>query len=387
MKQRTHWIQRVKSALEKRTLVWLSGVRRVGKTTLCASLGEAVRLDCELPNARLQLEDPEVFWKAAAKKGTKLVVLDEVHRLPNPSEVLKIAADHFPKVKVVATGSSTLAARKKFQDNLAGRKLEVWLTPAPPSEWSTFFNSSFDFEKRSLFGGLPPFLMSQHLDDELFTEWMDSYWSKDVQELFTVEKRSAFMGLIELLFRQSGELFEATAFAESLGVSRQTVQNYLEVLSLTHVAQIIRPFNAGGATEIKSQPKVFGFDTGFVNWCRGVSSLSTESQGNMLEHLVLCELNSFLSPGSIYYWRNKQKNELDFVIKQGRGKGVDTIECKSKLKKFEPNAVLAFRKKHPLGKNIIVTLDATEPQTIGKAGLEFTALGLEHLHDFLNPEK
>lgn len=250
------------SALEKRSLVWLSGVRRVGKTTLCASFGEAVRLDCELPSARLQLEDPEVFWRSIAKKGTKLVVLDEVHRLPNPSEVLKIAADHFPQVKVVATG-----------------------------------------------------------------------------------------------------------------------------LSVTHVAQIIRPFNSGSTTEIKSQPKVFGFDTGFVNWFRGISSLAAEAQGNMLEHLVLCELNSFLNSGSIYYWRNKQKNKIDFVIKPGRGNSIDTIECKSKLKKFDPNAVLAFRKKHPLGKNIVVTLDAAEPQTIGKAGVEFTSIGVEYLGSFLKTGK
>ncbi|NBW81913.1 hypothetical protein EBR21_09175 [bacterium] len=54
-------------ALEKRSLVWLSGVRRVGKTTLCASLGDAVRLDCELPSSRLRLEDPEFFWRTVAK--------------------------------------------------------------------------------------------------------------------------------------------------------------------------------------------------------------------------------------------------------------------------------------------------------------------------------
>ncbi|NBW81914.1 hypothetical protein EBR21_09180 [bacterium] len=67
--------------------------------------------------------------------------------------------------------------------------------------------------------------MAQNLDDELFTEWMVSNWSKDIQELFSIEKRAAFTGLIELLFRQSGELFEASAYSESLGVSRQTMQN------------------------------------------------------------------------------------------------------------------------------------------------------------------
>ncbi len=70
-----------------------------------------------------------------------------------------------------------------------------------------------------------------------------------------------------------------------------------------------------------------------------------------------------------------------------RGNRVDTIECKSKLKKFEPNAVLAFRKKHPVGKNIVVTLDAAELQTIGKAGLEFTSIGVEYLGNYLSSGK
>jgi hypothetical protein len=73
------------------------------------------------------MEDPEGFLKSLEGKR---VVLDEVHRLRNPSELLKIAADHYPAVRVVATGSSTLGATRKFRDSLTGRKAELWLTPA-----------------------------------------------------------------------------------------------------------------------------------------------------------------------------------------------------------------------------------------------------------------
>ncbi len=72
------------------------------------------------------MEDPEGFL--GGLQGRR-IVLDEVHRLANPSELLKIAADHFPDVKVIATGSSTLGATAKFADTLAGRKETVWLTP------------------------------------------------------------------------------------------------------------------------------------------------------------------------------------------------------------------------------------------------------------------
>ena len=71
---------------------------------------------------RRALEDPELFFRGV---GSGKIVLDEVHHLPNPSEVLKVAADHFPNLRVLATGSSTLAAREKFRDTLTGRKRDV----------------------------------------------------------------------------------------------------------------------------------------------------------------------------------------------------------------------------------------------------------------------
>jgi hypothetical protein len=72
------------------------------------------------------MESPEDFLSKFKKRT---IVLDEIHRLPNPSELLKIAADHFSSLRVIATGSSTLQASSRFRDTLAGRKAQVWLTP------------------------------------------------------------------------------------------------------------------------------------------------------------------------------------------------------------------------------------------------------------------
>ena len=103
------------------------GVRRVGKTVLARSLPGFEYLDCELPRVRRLMDDPEGFLGSLGRRGA--VVLDEVHRLQDPAAILKIAADHFPHVRVLATGSSTLGASARFRDTLAGRKAEVWLTP------------------------------------------------------------------------------------------------------------------------------------------------------------------------------------------------------------------------------------------------------------------
>src|SRR5687767_5230265 len=107
MFQRRFWVDRLEEGWRRRSVVWLSGVRRVGKTLLCQSLERTDYFDCELPSIRAEMEDPEHFLRRL--RGRR-IVLDEIHRLPNPSELLKIAADHFGDVRVLATGSSTLQA-------------------------------------------------------------------------------------------------------------------------------------------------------------------------------------------------------------------------------------------------------------------------------------
>src|SRR5438093_7578573 len=126
MFDRPFWVQQIENAWQRRSLIWLVGVRRVGKTVLCRSLNDVEYLDCELPSVRRSLADPESFLRSV--RGRR-VVLDEVQRLPDPSELLKIAADHFADVRLIATGSSTMQATAKFRDSLTGRKEEVWLTP------------------------------------------------------------------------------------------------------------------------------------------------------------------------------------------------------------------------------------------------------------------
>ena len=181
---RPAWIKRIEEAWRTRTVVWLAGVRRVGKTFLCRSLPDVEYFDCELPRVRRIIDDPEAFLEDL--RGRR-VVLDEVHRLSNPSELLKIAADHFTDVRVVATGSSTLGASSKFKDTLTGRKHDLWLTPMTMGDLVDFQNE--DLDHRFLRGGLPPFFLPKNLPEREFQEWMDAYWAKDIQELFRLERR------------------------------------------------------------------------------------------------------------------------------------------------------------------------------------------------------
>jgi len=373
MKIRKFWISRVADAWEKRSVLWLSGVRRVGKTCLCQSLSDIEYFDCELPRIRKSMDDPEGFLKGL--KG-KRIVLDEIHRLGNPSELLKIAADHFPDINIIATGSSTLSASRKFRDTLAGRKQELWLTPMLSHDLEDFNIQSM--ESRFLRGGLPPFIMADSLPEREFQEWIDSYWAKDIQELFRLERRHSFQRFFELLVAQSGGIFEATRFSRPCEVSRTTITNYLSVLEATFVVHVLRPFSAGKSSEIISAPKVYGFDTGFVCYFRGWHSLRPEDMGRLWEHFVLNEIQGSLQLRNMCYWRDKRGHEVDFVISP-RGMAPVAVECKWSASDFTPENLKSFRQRHPGGDSFVVAHDIDRRFVRNYGSLEVNFVSLSEL--------
>lgn len=351
MVQRRFWAERIEKAWKRRSVVWLSGVRRAGKTFLSQSLRDIEYFDCELPRVRRMMDDPEGFLEGVRDRR---IVLDEIHRLGNPSEILKIAADHYPKTKILATGSSTLGASKKFRDTLSGRKEEIWLTPMVAADLEDF--RRLDLRYRLLRGGLPPFFLAKELPDRDFQEWMDAYWSKDVEELFRLERRHSFQRFTELLMAQSGGIFEATRFARPCEVSRATISNYLAVLEATFVAHIVRPFSSHRSAEIVSAPKVYGFDTGFVCYHRGWHTLRNEDLGLLWEHFVLNEMHAHLQSRDIRYWRDKRGHEVDFVLPRRAWQPL-AIECKWSTSDFDSTNLKAFRLRYPQGKNLVVAHD------------------------------
>ena len=354
MIERPFWIERIERAWEKAPIAWLTGVRRVGKTTLAKHWRDAVFVNCDLPRNRELLTDPEAFFRQVE---AGIVVFDEIHRTDSPSEILKIAADEFPHLRILATGSSTLAATRKFKDSLTGRKRVVHLHPVLADELSRFGKLSLD--ERLLHGGLPDRVLADSADPEFYSEWMDSYFARDVQELFPVGKRHAFLTLCELLLRQSGQLLEVTSLAKHSGLSRPTVMNYLEVLQATHLLHLLRPYHGGGRREIIARPKAYGFDTGFVCHFRGWETFHPDHGGLLLEHLVLDILRAHLPNQPLHFWRDKQGREIDFVL-PGKNGTVTAIECKWSRTSPTPRNLDAFRDLYPKGRNVLVTAHSSD---------------------------
>ena len=154
------------------------------------------------------------------------------------------------------------------------------------------------------------------------------------------------------LLRQSGGLLEITSLARASELSRPTTISYLDALELTHAVHVVRPYHAGGTRELVRQPRVYGFDTGFVAHVRGWSDLRPDDCGVLWEHLVLDTLGSIPNV-RVHHWRDKQRREVDFVVPRERGACV-AIECKWSASGFDPTGLRAFRALHPRGENLVV---------------------------------
>src|SRR6266436_2715801 len=338
MVHRRFWLKLLERAWKERSVVWLAGVRRVGKTCLCQDLPEVEYFDCELPRVRRMMLDPESFLDGLVGKR---IVLDEIHRLQNPSELLKIAADHHSRTHIVATGSSFLR------------------------------------------GGLPPFFLPEKHPERDFQEWMDAYWAKDIQELFRLERRDSFQRFTELVMAQSGGIFDATRFARPCEVSRPTIANYLRVLEATFVAHVIRPFSTRRPTEIVAAPKVYGFDTAFICYYRGWQDLRDDDLGTLWEHFVLNEIMARSQSREVFYWRDKRGHEVDFVIATHRKRPV-AIECKWSANNFDPTNVVAFRHQHPEGDNIVLAHDVERAFTRNYGDLRVHFDGIRSFADSIS---
>ncbi len=350
MIERPFWRQRIEEAWREAPIAWLSGVRRVGKTTLAESLGadRIYYVNCDLPTVEDMVSDPQVFFRSCVKP---VVVFDEIHQLRDPTRLLKIGADVFPKLKILATGSSTLAASKKFRDTLTGRKRLVHLTPVLWDELSAF---GATLPQRLFHGGLPQTLLAESKSPAFYREWMDSFFARDIQRLFGFRDLNRFNALFEYLLRQSGGQFEVTRTATAMGITRATVESHLSALEITHAVTLVRPFHGGGQNEIVKQPKVYGFDTGFVSFARGWDPLRPEDFGALWEHLVLESLQAYFPDEPVRYWRDKPGREVDFVIASRRDE-VDAIECKWDPRAFDSSALRLFRSYYPKGRNYLLT--------------------------------
>ena len=141
---------------------------------------------------------------------------------------------------------------------------------------------------------------------------------------------------------------------------------------------LLRPFHGGGKREIVSRPKCYAFDTGFVTFEKGCDSIGDDDRGLLWEHLVPDALRVRFADDSIFYWQDKSRREVDFVVRRERDR-VNVLECTINPGKLDAKPVEAFRELYPEGENYILSPAVKTPYRIHRGDLVFTACSTQDL--------
>lgn len=338
--------RRLYKTLEKqintKEIIVLTGMRRVGKTTLLRMIYNKIRsenkvfFDIENPLVQKIFEERDYnnIWANLAEFGIKkdkkcYIFLDEIQSYPDIVKVIKYLFDHY-EVKFFVTGSSSYYLKNLFPESLAGRKIEFVLSPLDFEEFLIFkkakrdFKTSFEEMDKSknmaeyehiikyyyeylTYGGFPQIVLNENIEQKnyLLQDIFKSYFEKDVNSLGDIKLMHIFRDLILLLLTRIGSKLDITKLSSELGIKRDTVYSYLSFLHGTYFIDLVPMLSQSLDREISGSKKVYICDNGFAN------NIAKVSEGALLENAVYLNLKKF---GEIKYFQKRTGKEIDFII-------------------------------------------------------------------------
>ncbi len=356
-------LKKISKWITEREIIFVLGARRVGKTTLLNMLYKDIKaqkifVDLEFRNTLDVLNrGMDSFLNYLELQGINLrkkvfVFVDEIQYLDNPANLLKLIYDHYPNIKLIISGSSSIHIKQKFTDSLAGRKIIFELSAFNfneflrgrngelyniKSNWHDFveiitsreINSGISaFAKRFLplteeyvvWGGYPQVVLNPQIDkkEEILRDVYKSYISKDIKDIGRIGNITGYNNLIIMLASNIGQLVNKGSISRNIRLNIKTIDEYLFLLEHTYIIKMLPPFFQNKQTEIVKQRKVFFKDSGIRNISiGGFQSFNIRTdKGPLVENFVFNQLLNYFSPDNIFFWRTKHKAEVDFVVRQ-----------------------------------------------------------------------
>jgi predicted AAA+ superfamily ATPase len=334
-----------------------------------------------------------------------LIIFDEIQTLNDPSNLLKLLHDHFPALKIIATGSSSLQIKSKFSDSLAGRKHVYQLEPLSFDEFLLFrgedrlrnlrqmhqmgelkiselaalispFHSQFLslFEEYLLYGGYPEVVLIKEQKEKLIKldSIVSSYIQKDIREVANIENLSAYNHLLEYLAINAGAQFKLSSAQQVIGIASVTVKSYLNLLQETFIVDELRPFFTNKNKEISKTRKIFFKDTGVNNLLlKNFNPLKLRRDaGALYESYVFNALSRKKEVNSsLYFYRTQSKSEIDFITVKNAEYSL--YEVKSGKNQRIPRAMMEFGKKYANSFTIKQQFVINQEYHMRKKGVEF----------------
>ncbi len=358
---------------QENDIIIVYGARQVGKTTLVKDIApDAIYINLDKAyyadalNSRNTNTIRSVFEREK-KTGTRIVVLDEFQRLQDPGLIAKVIHDELLEYQLIITGSSALELAFKASESMTGRKTTYTLYPLTLKEKLIQLGKYTDFETdesqkflddilASMRYGLYPELLNREQKQEYLQEYTDSVILKDVFYLDLVRNTKHLQSLLKLLAYQIGNLINISDLANRIGISRQTVEKYVDILKKIFIIYTLPPFRKNRRDEIGKAEKVYFYDLGVRNAL--INDFSPveyrRDYGALFENFAVNELQKMDAYSntrfSFYYWRTKGGAEVDLILdKDGKQTAIE-------IKTRGGSVSQAFKNSYPNSDTKVLTL-------------------------------
>lgn len=339
MNSRKIWPKLKKDLTHKEAIV-ITGPRQVGKTTTVKWLLSQIQSDnkiyFDLENVAdrnfFQEKDYNNIISKLELRGIHLenriyIAIDEIQLLKNIPSIVKYLIDHY-QIKFILTGSSSYYLKNTFNESLAGRKFLYEMLPLTFGEFLEFndikdiklpkfdVTSNFNrdlYDRLSVlyneyieFGSLPAVALAKSIDEkkQITENIFSSYINLDVQTLADFRDGGNIAKLITLLAKRIGNKLNISDIAEVLGISRPTINTYMNFLEQTYVIKRIKVFSKSPDVQSRKQEKIYFIDT-------GIASINADlSGGAKFENTIAHQLSLY---GELTYYETRN-GEIDFIL-------------------------------------------------------------------------
>jgi len=365
---------RVRLDLAKK-MVFLTGPRQVGKTTLSQQLmvqtgGQYLNYDVAADRALILKQR----WRPQAA----LLVLDEIHKMPHWKSWLKGVYDGKPAAqRLLVMGSARLDTFRQSGESLAGRFFGIRLHPISVREWCEQTGAQADAALTHLLerGGFPEPCLAESLEqaERWRRQYFDGLVRDDVLEFSRIQEVNTIKLFAQMLRSRVGSPLSLASMARDLAVSPVTLKKYLDILEALFVVFVVRPWHDNIARSVLQAPKVYFYDTGLVEGDEGIRFENLMATA-LLKH-VQWQHDVLGREAGLHYIRTKDDAEVDFVLSEKK-QLTHLVECK--LSDDKPHRGLRrFALQHPGAQASQVVRNLRHSYSVGE-------LTLSRADEFLN---
>ena len=353
--------QRVEDRMKPQKVMLIFGPRRVGKTFLLKQIvqsfeGKSLILNGEDIDSIAMLEPISIANYRHVLEHVELLAIDEAQHIPDIGKKLKLIVDEVPDIRVIASGSSSFDLKNQAGEPLVGRGTQFVLLPFSQQEVSTVespIESKRNLEARLIYGSYPEVVMLDTFAEkkEYLNDIVESYLLKDILAVDGIKNSAKIRDLLRLVAYQMGDELSCEEVGKQLGISKNTVERYLDLLQKVFVLYRVGGFSKNLRKEVTKSSKWYFTDNGVRNAViRNFEPLSLRTdadRGALWENYIITERlkrnqNERLGL-EFHFWRTYDKQEID-LIEIGSGV-MNAFEMKSG--KRSPSAPKAFADAYP----------------------------------------